>query len=177
MPNSDLTFNTTPGQTVGREMLIAYLNTGENETPKWSPIGKRVEDSSSEYDWQTETKVDIFGNTYTNGKKPTITQTFDPCELDADDAAQKKIWNLAIKDQNVNALMNQDMTQDQFNTFMENYLKAKAKEPASDWAKPFIDTAIDVGAMTDVGGTIERPKSWMTREELSVVVAALARKG
>ena len=70
-----------------------------------------------------------------------------------------------------------DMTQDQFNTFMENYLKAKAKEPASDWAKPFIDTAIDVGAMTDVGGTIERPKSWMTREELSVVVAALARKG
>ena len=70
-----------------------------------------------------------------------------------------------------------DMTQDQFNTFMDNYLKAKAKEPASDWAKPFIDTAIDVGAMTDVGGTIERPKSWMTREELSVVVAALARKG
>lgn len=70
-----------------------------------------------------------------------------------------------------------DMTQDQFNTFMENYLKAKAKEPASDWAKPFIDTAIDVGAMTDVGGAIERPKSWMTREELAVVVAALARKG
>ena len=109
MPESDLTFNTTPGQTVGREMLIAYLNTGESSTPTWSPIGKRVEDSSAEYDWQTETKVDIFGNTYTNGKKPTITQTFDPCELDADDAAQEKIWNLAIKDQNVNALMNQDM--------------------------------------------------------------------
>ena len=82
MPESDLTFNTTPGQTVGREMLIAYLNTGESSTPTWSPIGKRVEDSSAEYDWQTETKVDIFGNTYTNGKKPTITQTFDPCELD-----------------------------------------------------------------------------------------------
>jgi hypothetical protein len=109
MPEPDLTFNTTPGQTVGREMLIAYLNTGESSTPTWSPIGKRVEDSSAEYDWQTETKVDIFGNTYTNGKKPTITQTFDPCELDADDAAQEKIWNLAIKDQNVNALMNQDM--------------------------------------------------------------------
>ena len=70
-----------------------------------------------------------------------------------------------------------DMTQDQFNSFMDNYLKAIAKEPASDWAKPFIQTAIDVGAMTDVGGTIERPKSWMTREEMSVVVAALARKG
>ena len=78
MPNSDLTFKTSPGQTGGRGMLIAYFNTGENETPKWSPIGKRVEDSSTEYDWQTETKVDIFGNTYTNGKKPTITQSFDP---------------------------------------------------------------------------------------------------
>ncbi len=70
-----------------------------------------------------------------------------------------------------------DMTQDQFNSFMDNYLKAIAKEPASDWAKPFIQTASDVGARTDVGGTSERPKSWMTREELSVVVAALARKG
>lgn len=97
MPESDLTFNTTPGQTVGREMLIAYLNTGESSTPTWSPIGKRVEDSSAEYDWQTETKVDIFGNTYTNGKKPTITQTFDPCELDADDAAQEKSGTLLSK--------------------------------------------------------------------------------
>lgn len=46
MPDTDLTFNTTAGQTVGREMLIAYLNTGESGTPTWSPIGKRVEDSS-----------------------------------------------------------------------------------------------------------------------------------
>ena len=109
---ADLTFNTPAGQTVGREMLIAYLNTAtENkaETPKWSPVGKRVEDSSTEYDWQTKSKVDIFGNTYTSGKKPTITQSFEPCELDAGDEAQLKIWNLGIKDQNVQALMNQDM--------------------------------------------------------------------
>ena len=109
MPDTDLTFNTTAGQTVGREMLIAYLNTGESGTPTWSPIGKRVEDSSIEFDWQTETKVDIFGDTYTTGKKATRTQTFDPCELDGADAAQKKIWNLAIKDNDVNALLNQDM--------------------------------------------------------------------
>ena len=96
---ADLEFNTTPGQTVGREMLIAYLNTGESGTPTWSPIGKRVEDSSIEFDWQTETKVDIFGDTYTTGKKATKTQTFDPCELDGADKAQQKIWNLAIKEQ------------------------------------------------------------------------------
>nr|DAO43519.1 MAG TPA: hypothetical protein [Caudoviricetes sp.]DAP36290.1 MAG TPA: hypothetical protein [Caudoviricetes sp.] len=106
---ADLEFNTTPGQTVGREMLIAYLNTGESGSPTWSPIGKRVEDSSIEFDWQTETKVDIFGDTYTTGKKATKTQTFDPCELDGADEAQQKIWNLAIKENNVNALLNQDM--------------------------------------------------------------------
>lgn len=106
----DLTFNTPKGETVSRELLIAYLNTGtSHEEPTWSPVGKRVEDSSIELDWSTETKTDIFGDTYTTGKKATKTQTFEPCELDADDAAQVKIWNLAMKDNNVNALLNQDM--------------------------------------------------------------------
>ena len=106
---ADLDFNTTSGQTVAREMLIAYLNVGESTTPDWAPIGKRVEDSSIEFDWQTETKVDIFGDTYTTGKKATRTQTFDPCELDGVDEAQTKIWNLAVKEDNVQALLNQDM--------------------------------------------------------------------
>lgn len=105
----DLTFNTTPGVTVARELLICYLNTGEAENPVWSPVGKRVEDSSMEFDWATETKVDIFGDTYTTGKKATKTQSFEPWELDASDVAQKKIWNLAIKDNDVNQLLNQDM--------------------------------------------------------------------
>ncbi len=106
---ADLTFNTTAGQTVARELLVAYLNTGASGEPVWSPIGKRVEDSSEELDWGEESKQDIFGNTYTTLKKPTITQTFDPCELDSGDKAQEKIWNLAIKDQNAQALANLDM--------------------------------------------------------------------
>lgn len=106
---ADLTFNTTAGQTVDRALLILYLNTGTGETPVWSPIGKRVEDSSAEYDWGSETKTDIFGEVYTTLKKPTITQTFDPCELDGGDAAQLKIWNTAIKDQDAAALANMDM--------------------------------------------------------------------
>lgn len=106
---ADLTFNTNPGETVARELLIAYLNTGTSSAPKWGAIGKRVEDSSEEMDWGEETKQDIFGKTYTTLKKPTITQTFDPCELDAGDEAQQKIWNLAVKDQNAQALANMDM--------------------------------------------------------------------
>ncbi len=103
------TFNTTEGQTVARELLIAYLNTGTSDSPVWSPIGKRVEDSSEEYDWSTETKRDIHGNTWGTMKKPIITQTFEPCELDAADVAQKKIWDLAVVKQDAMALSNMDM--------------------------------------------------------------------
>ena len=81
----DLTFNTKSGQVVDRKLLILYLNTSTTESPVWSPIGKRVEDSSMEYDFSEESKTDIFGNVHTNLKKPIISQTFEPCELDAGD--------------------------------------------------------------------------------------------
>ena len=106
---AELTFNTKAGQTVDRGLLILYLNVGTQEAPEWAPVGKRVEDSSAEYDWGKESKTDIFGDTYTTLKKPTITQSFDPCELDGGDKAQLKIWNIAIKDHDTNALSNLDM--------------------------------------------------------------------
>ena len=106
---ADLTFNTTAGAAVERKLLILYLNTGSSAAPVWSAIGKRVEDSSMEYDWGEETKSDIFGNTYTTMKRPTITQTFEPCELDAGDPAQVKIWNMAVKDQDVAAMSSNDL--------------------------------------------------------------------
>ena len=59
--------------------------------------------------WDTETKRDILGMTHGKMKKPTITQSFEPCELDSGDAAQVKLWNLAVKDQNAHALAAQDM--------------------------------------------------------------------
>ena len=94
---ADMTFNTPAGQVVDRKLLILYLNTGTNSAPVWSPVGKRVEESSMEYDYSEESKTDIFGEIYTNMKKPVITQSFEPCELDSGDAAQVKIWNQSIK--------------------------------------------------------------------------------
>ena len=102
-------FNTKPGQTVERKLLLLYLNTGTESAPIWSVIGKRVEDSSMEFDWGDESKKDILGDTYTTMNKPTVTQTFDPCELDAADKAQERIWNLAVREQDAAALSNQDM--------------------------------------------------------------------
>lgn len=106
---AEYTFNSPAGQTIARELLISYLNVGEKETPSWKPVGKRVEDSSSEYDWQTESRQDILGSTFGTMKKPIITQSFEPCELDSGDEAQKKIWDLAVVEQNAQALANMDM--------------------------------------------------------------------
>lgn len=106
---TDLTFNTAAGAVVARKMLLLFLNTGSSETPAWSVIGKRVEDSSMEYDWREESKTDILGNTHTTMDEPIITQTFDPCELDSGDTAQVKIWNQSIKDHDVAAMCNNDL--------------------------------------------------------------------
>ena len=136
---ADITFNTTSGQTIARELLIAYLNTGSYETPVWSAIGKRVEDSSEELDWGTETIQDILGNTYTTMKKPVITQTFDPIPLDAGDTAAVKMWNLGIKDHDAQALAAQDM--------MIGHFYADRGE--AKWAERYDGCAV---AVTGIGG-------------------------
>lgn len=106
---ADLEFNTPSGQTIKRELMIAYLNTGNASTPVWSPFGKRVADSSIEMDWGSESNTDILGNTYTEARKPTKTQSFDPYDLDGGDVALVKIWNLAVKDEDYSALTAQDV--------------------------------------------------------------------
>lgn len=103
------TFNTPAGQTIKRELMIAYLNTGTESAPVWSPFGKRTTDSSIEYDWSEETSQDILGNTFTTMKKPVMTQTFDPWELDSGNAAQQLIYQKAIVEQDAPALTNMDV--------------------------------------------------------------------
>ena len=119
---ADYAFNTADNQTIAREQLLLYLNTGTKEAPVWSLIGHRVEDSSMELDWQKESYTDIVGATRNTLKKPTITQTFEPWDLTGGDAAQKKIWDLAFVQQNPQALYNLDMLlEHRYAGFAERY--------------------------------------------------------
>lgn len=102
-------FNTPSGQTIARELLIAYLNTGTASSPVWSPLGNRTTESSEEFDWSRESNQDILGHTRTSMKKPVVTQTFDPWELDGGDEAIKMVHQLAVVEQNAQALCNLDM--------------------------------------------------------------------
>ena len=147
---ADMTFNTASGAVIERKMLVLYLNTGTQETPVWSAVGKRVEDSSMEFDWGEESKVDIFGEAYTTFKAPQITQTFEPCELDAGDAAQLKLWNQSIKDHDIAAMTANDMLivhlyAGTANTaaFAERY-SACAVKPSSIGGSAVIGMPIDV---------------------------------
>ena len=69
-----------------------------------------------------------------------------------------------------------EMTQEQFDTMMENWLARRNNQPASDWAKPYIQEAIDAGVMTDIGGTIQSPQGVVTRQELATVAAAIIKR-
>lgn len=106
---ADLTFIPENGTIPERRLLVTYLNTGESGAPVWSPLGKGVEDSSIEYDWQGESKKDILGITHSTMKPPIMTQTFDPCDLYVGEAALLKLWNLAVKDHGAAKLCNLDM--------------------------------------------------------------------
>lgn len=106
---ADYNFNTPENQTIARELLLLYLNTGTKDAPVWSLIGHRVEDSSMELDWQRESVKDIVGATRNTMKKPIITQTFEPWDLTNGDTAQKKVWTLAFVEQNAQALCNMDL--------------------------------------------------------------------
>ena len=67
------------------------------------------------------------------------------------------------------------VTQEQFDAMMDNWLSRRAALPASEWAVPYISEAIDKGYMADVGGSIERPQDFVTREELATVAAAIGK--
>lgn len=139
---ADMTFNTAENQTVGRALLVLYLNTGTKEVPTWSPIGKRVEDSSMELDWQRESKKDILDNTYSTMKDPIITQSFDPWELANGDAAQLMIWNKAIREHDAQALCNMDM--------LVVHLYAGANDAA--FAERYDGSAVETTGLGGAGG-------------------------
>lgn len=141
-------FNTTAGETIARELMILYLNTGTTAQPVWSPLGKRVEDSSAELDWSDETIQDILGDTYTTLKKPVMTQSFDPYRLDSGDAAIEKIWQLAIEEHNAQALANMDV-------LLVHFYAGTAGTP---FAERYSSSAIKpTGLGGEGGGSLEMP--------------------
>lgn len=147
----EYTLKGTEGQTIDRQLYVVYGNVGEYGEPDWHPIGKRVEDSSAENDYSTETTQDILGGTYGTMKKPVITQDFDPCPIDPGDKYQAKLIQLAVVEQNVQALANQDLLR--VHLYLQN-------EGGDAFAERFPSSMVEVnGPGGEGGGNLTLPTS------------------
>lgn len=66
----------------------------------------------------------------------------------------------------------EEVTQEQFDEMMDNYLARRAAMPASDWAKKGLQEAVSEG-ITDGA----RPQSFATRQEVAMMVRAAVYAG
>ena len=69
----------------------------------------------------------------------------------------------------------EDMSYETWKAYMDRYRAELAAQAADPWAVPYIAQAIDAGLMADVGGTIDRPRDFVSREELATVAVAIKK--
>lgn len=74
---------------------------------------------------------------------------------------------------------NDRMTYEQFKEYMDRYNKELAQEDASDYAKDSIKICTEAGIMVNAGSAeepkIDRPRSYLTREEAAVINAQVLK--
>lgn len=95
---------TEPNQTIARKNFVLYLNIGTKQSPNWAPIGRRVTDSTMDFDWSEENNIDIFDTPRSIVHSPTMTQSFSGYALDSGDEAMERIWEVAIAERDVGAM-------------------------------------------------------------------------
>lgn len=86
-------FNLEDGQKAERKLLVTAVNTGTTAAPAWQIVGVGVEDSSIEYNPDTETITDILGITETTVKKLETAQSLDPMTVRGGSALALKLYN------------------------------------------------------------------------------------
>ena len=70
--------NLADGQRAERKLLLTVAEGTEGDVQVREILGRRTEDSSIEYNAETETTTDILGNNYTDVNRTQPQQDFDP---------------------------------------------------------------------------------------------------
>jgi hypothetical protein len=91
-------FNLLDNQKAERKLLVTCVNVGDSitksgGTPEWQPVGVGVEDSSIEFNPDTETVTDILGITETTVKKFETSQDLDPMTIRGGSKLAVKLYN------------------------------------------------------------------------------------
>lgn len=96
-------------QTIDRKELMIFINVASSGSPDWAPLGIGVNNAAQSYDWQRESKKDIWGNTYNTMKTPLVSTELDEWPVAGNDKAQRHIWELAVVNQDHTKLSAQDI--------------------------------------------------------------------
>lgn len=74
-----------------RKQMITYVNVGTSSAPEWEAVGVKVEDSSIEFNPDTETITDIMGVTHTTVNKVEATQSLEPMTIRKESKLAQKL--------------------------------------------------------------------------------------
>lgn len=87
-------FNLDENQKAERKLLVTCVNTGTSLVPVWTIVGAGVEDSSIEYNVDSETITDILSNTETTVNKLEMKQTLEPMTIRGGSALAIKLIDI-----------------------------------------------------------------------------------
>lgn len=86
-------FNLAEGEKAKRKLLVTAVNVGTSDAPDWQVVGAGVEDSSVEFNPDTETVTDILGVTETTVNKLETSQSLDPMTVKGGSKLAIKLYN------------------------------------------------------------------------------------
>lgn len=82
---------------VKRNLMVMYANVGTGEIPSWEALGVKVEDSSIEYNIESEKATDILGTTTTTIKSTQPVQSFDGMSIRKESKLAQKLFDIMYK--------------------------------------------------------------------------------
>ena len=162
------TFNLKDGQKAERKLLVTAVNVGDSitkgsGTPEWQIIGVGVEDSSIEYNPDTETKTDILGITETTVNKLETSQTLEPMTVRGGSKLAVKLYN-QIKYNRVSEFAMYEVMQIHAYVGTDGAYEAEVHKnctitPQSLGGDAYVDMPIDINYSNDkVHGTVDNYK-------------------
>lgn len=162
------TFNLKDGQKAERKLLVTAVNVGDSitkgsGTPEWQIIGVGVEDSSIEYNPDTETKTDILGITETTVNKLETSQTLEPMTVRGGSKLAIKLYN-QIKYNRVSEFAMYEVMQIHAYVGTDGAYEAEVHKnctitPQSLGGDAYVDMPIDINYSNDkVHGTVDNYK-------------------
>lgn len=79
-----------------RNAMITYVNVGEGSSPEWEAVGVKVEDSSIEFNPETNSITDILGINHTTVGKMQPQQSFDPFTIRKESKLAEKLFQIVV---------------------------------------------------------------------------------